>query len=303
MEYKVINDAIIREYLLGRLDSDLELVERIDEQTLTDPELSISFDIIEDEIIEEYLEGSLNSEDTQAVESHYLRPPERQRKLKNARLFSRYVEAESRNVKTEESTPIRRVFDTFRGGRLLLSFRTWAEIAAAAVFMISTLVLLNQRHELDMAFKRVSQQLTQERQRSVASNQELQRVLPSLQSAIAMLNLVRPGLQRGDSELPEVKVTSGTRMLHVEVALLSRVPGKYRVQLRHLDKVVWSGDGVDATAVPGGAILKLDIPAAVLPQGPCELAVTPSDGGAISYWFSVTLVQDTSYADITGPRP
>ena len=32
METHVINDAIIREYLLGRLHSDLELVERIDEQ-------------------------------------------------------------------------------------------------------------------------------------------------------------------------------------------------------------------------------------------------------------------------------
>ena len=151
----MITDANIREYLLGRLDSDAELVESIDEQILTDPEFSISVDVIEDEIIEEYLEGSLNSEDTRAVERHFLRPPERQRKLKTARLFSRYLEAESRNVKTEQPAPARSLFKVFRVGWALPSFRTCAEIAASAVFVISILTLLNQRRELDIAIKQV----------------------------------------------------------------------------------------------------------------------------------------------------
>jgi hypothetical protein len=291
MENRMITDANIREYLFGRLDSHLELVESIDEQILTDPEFSMSVDVIEDEIIEEYLEGSLSSEDRQAVERHFLRPPERQRKLKTARLFSRYIEAESRNLKTEQPAPVRSLFKSFRLGSALLSFRTFAEMTAAIVFVASILILSNQRRELDMAIKQMDQQLSQERQRSAASSQQLQHVLQSLQPAIAMLNLVRPGLQRGALELPEVKLNSGTRVLHVEVALSSKSPGKYRVQLRNTGKVLWSQDGVDATAVPGGAILKLDIPADVLPQGTGELAVSPSEGGTISYWFSVSKLQ------------
>jgi hypothetical protein len=106
-----------------------------------------------------------------------------------------------------------------------------------------------------------------------------------------MLNLVRPGLQRGGQELPEVKISSGTTMLHVEVALLSRASGKYRVQLRNTGEALWSQDGVNATSVPGGAILKLDIPAGVLSQGTCELAITPSGNRAISYWFSISKIQ------------
>lgn len=280
----MITDDDIREYLLGRLDPHLEIVEHIEEQVLTDPELSISVDVIEDEIIEEYLDGSLNSEDRRAVERHFLRPPERQRKLKTARLFSRYLEAESRKT-------ARSVFKTFRVGRGLPGLRTCTEIAASVVFVISTLILLDQRRELDISIKQISQQLSQERQRSAASNQQLQNALQSLQPAIAMLNLVRPGLQRGELELAEVKVNSATKVLHVEVALSSSAPGKYRVQLRHTGKMVWSQDGVDATAVPGGAILKLDIPADVLPQGTAELAVKPSGDGTISYWFSVSKLQ------------
>jgi len=283
----MITDANIREYLLGRLDSDAELVETIDEQTLTDPEFSMSVDVIEDEIIEEYLEGSLNLEDKRAVERHFLRPPERQLKLKTARLFSRYLESEPRKVATELPAAAPGLFKVFRVGWTFPSFRTCAEIAASAVFVISILTLLNQRRELDMAIKQVDEQLSQERQHSAASNQQLQSALQSLQPVVAMLNLVRPGLQRGKLELPEVKVNSGTKLLHVEVALSSSAPGSSRVELRHTGKMVWSRDGVDAMAVPGGAILRMDIPADVLTQGTSELVVKPSGDGAISYWFSV----------------
>jgi hypothetical protein len=273
------------------LTSDLELVERIDEQAFKDPELSMNIDIIEDEIIEEYLEGSLNSDDTRAVERHFLLPPERQRKLKTARLFSRYIEAESASVKIQRPPLARRLLKAFGDRWVLPSFRTCAEIAGSMVFVILTLTLLNQRRELDMAINQATQQLAQERQSSAALHQQLQSVLHSLQPAIAMLNLVTPGLQRGKSELPEVKVNSETKTLHVEVALSSTAPGKYRVQLQYSGKVVWSREGVDAAAVPGGTILKVDIPAEVLPQGPCELAVIPAGEGTISYWFSVSKPQ------------
>lgn len=287
----MITDANIREYLLGRLDSDPELVESIDEKILMDPEFSISVEVIEDEIIEEYLEGSLNSEDRRAVERHFLRPPERQRKLKTARLFSRYLEGETRNVTAERPAPARRSFKVLRVGWALPSFRTWAEIAASAVFVVSILTLLNQSRELDMAVKQAGEQLNQERQRLAASNQQLQDALQSLQPAVAMLNLIKPGLQRGEVQLPEVNVNSGTRLLYVEVALPSGAPGSSRVELRQTGKMVWSRDGIDAVAVPGGAILRLDIPADVLTQGASELVVKPSGDGAISYWFSVSKLQ------------
>lgn len=121
------------------------------------------------------------------------------------------------------------------------------------MFVISILTLLNQSRKLDIAVKQAGEQLNQERQRSAASNQQLQNALQSLQPAVAMLNLVKPGLQRGDLELPEVKLNSAIKSLRVEVALSSSAPGISRVELRHAGKVVWSRDGVVATAVPGGA--------------------------------------------------
>jgi hypothetical protein len=288
MENHVINDAIIRDYLLGRLDPQVGLVQRIDEQILTDTEFSMSVDVIEDEIIEEYLEGTLSPEDKRAVERHFLRPPERQHKLRTARLFSRYLEAASpKNV--EQPVPARRFFMAFQRGRKLLpSFRTFAELAASALFTVSIMNLLNQRVGLDMALNQVNQQLAQERQRSAAMNQQLQSVLPLFQPTTVMLNLVRSGLQRGEQQLTEAKINSGTKTLHVEVALSSEPSGRYRVQLRRTGRIVWSRDGVDGIAVPGGAIVKLDVPAEVVPEGVCELVVLPLKEGPISYWFSVS---------------
>jgi len=283
----VITDANIREYLLGRLDLDSELVESIDEQILTDPKFSISVDVIEDEIIEEYLEGSLSAEDMRAVERHFLRPPERQRKLKTARLISRYFKAES----PKQPARPRSLFRAFRIGQVLPSFRTCVEIAASVAFVISTLVIWNQRRVLDIAIKQMNQQLVQERERSAAANQQLQSALHSLQPAITMLNLIRPGRQRGEMEIPEVKMNPGIKTLHVEVALSSWAPGKYRVELRHAERTVWSRDDVDVTGVSGGAVLRVDIPAEILLQGKYELSVIPSGGDPISYLFSVLKLQ------------
>jgi hypothetical protein len=285
----VITDANIREYLLGRLDPDSKLVDSIDEQILTEPEFSVSVDVIEDEIIEEYLEGTLKSEDWQAFERHFLVPAERKRKLEIARLLSRHFEAESRRVKPEPAP--RRIFEVTRIRQVLPSFRTWAEIAASIVFVILIMNLVNKRRELDVAMRQMSQQLAQERGRLAVTNQQLQNALQSTQPAIAMLSLVRPGLLRSEQELPEVKVSSGTKTLHVEVALVSRTSGKYHVQLSHTGRAVWSLDGVDAATVPGGAILKVDIPANVLPQGTSELAITPSRDSTLSYWFSILKIQ------------
>jgi hypothetical protein len=289
MENHVINDVIIRDYLLGRLEPQSDLTQRIDEESLTNPEMSLTVDVIEDEIIEDYIEGTLKAEDTLAVERHFLRPPERQRKLRTARLFSHQFPGLSSDVRyVEKPEPARRFFKVFPHKDLLPSFRTCAELAACVLFTVSILNLWNRHRGLDMAVKQINQQLAQERQHSAALSQQLQPALVSSQPAIVMLNLVRSGLQRGELDLPEVKLFSGTKTLHVEVALSSTPSERYHVQLRQAGKITWSRDAVDAIGVQGGAILKLEIPAEILSEGACELVVLPHEGGTISYWFSIS---------------
>src|SRR5215475_5768152 len=101
-------DTMIREYLLGRLDNAPEVAERLAERMLTETELSELVDVIEDEIIEEYLEGQLEPADRQAIEKHFLRPPERREKLRLARILHRglKLKADDAAANQEKEPPL-----------------------------------------------------------------------------------------------------------------------------------------------------------------------------------------------------
>lgn len=298
MENRVINDLQIREYLLGRLEGDPELVEQIDEQILTDAQISIIVDVVEDEIMEEYIEGSLCADDLQSVERHFLRPPERQRKLRNARLLNQHLAMTSLERERLEQ------LDTQRG--LLLSwtrvlkvphFRTYAEFAVAAVFVVAIAFLVYQRRELGMAVNRTNQQLSEERQKEIALNQQVQPKLQTLTPSTSELHLFEAGITRGKGQLPTVNLSNASGTLHIEVAISSDLTdkvrpsaGKYQVQLKRLGQktIFWSRDSVDPLFVPGGAILRLDLPEGILPIGICELVAKQPGKTALSYSFIVS---------------
>src|ERR1700694_938510 len=85
MNFNSSDEALLREYLLGTLEE--QDCDQIEEKLLSDEEFSKLVDLIEDEIIDEYVDGSLSKRDKWAVESYFLCPPDRQRKLKFARLL------------------------------------------------------------------------------------------------------------------------------------------------------------------------------------------------------------------------
>ncbi|PYV53574.1 MAG: hypothetical protein DMG98_20685, partial [Acidobacteria bacterium] len=93
MAMKNITDLnLVRQYLLGRLDEQADLEDNVSDGILFNDEMTDIVDSIEDEIIEEYLEGSLSSVDREAVDKYFLQPPERQEKLRFAKLLKHHFE-------------------------------------------------------------------------------------------------------------------------------------------------------------------------------------------------------------------
>ena len=280
MEKRVQNEAIIREYLLGRLDDHPELIERLDEQILADIEFSETVDLIEDEIIEDYLDGALNINDTQAVEEHFLRPKERQLKLRNARLLSHHLATASRNpearYRKDNAQPSRATVTPIRS----FPFRIGLEIAAAVLLIVSAVYLLRTRRELQI-----------EVQRTAALSHQLAAVLDLAQPVTATLSLLEPGLRRGEEPLPELVISARTRNIHVEIALSSATPGAYNVRLENAGKTVWSQDHIEALTAPGGAILILNVPAQGLTQGEAKFVVQQNNGPEAAYWFLISTPQ------------
>jgi hypothetical protein len=292
MENPVPNDDVIREYLLGRMDDTSESVEGIDELILTNADFSENVELVEDEIIEEYLEGELKPKDMEAVERHFLRPPERKLRLRNARLLNRHLETVSHGSAGDNpQLTVRRPLDFSARFPLLPRFRVCAEIAAAVVLTVSTVSLVYQRRDIQMEIRKSSQELAQERRRTAALNHQLEAALELADPPTAMLSLLEPGVRRGEAQLPELTVGTGTRNIHVEIVLPRAAPGAYRIQLYYAGKTVWSRDSIEALTAPDGVILMFDLPAQVLAQGELSFVVKHDSGAEVSYRFLVTKPQ------------
>src|ERR1700733_11122672 len=146
VDNSAIDEAAIRAYLLGRIGPDEEeMSTQIDERMLADPEFSLLIDVMEDEILEAYIDGELSTGDIEAVESHFLKPPERQRKLRRMRLISRRLPslAAERYTASAEAQP--RAGSSGRGRVVIFpSVRTWAEIAAGLALVTCTIYFWNE---------------------------------------------------------------------------------------------------------------------------------------------------------------
>jgi hypothetical protein len=282
MDDPLIDEEAIRSYLLGRIRAEDELSAQFDERMLGDPEFSLLMDAIEDDILEEYVEGALTAADVEALQSHFLLPPERQRKLHRIRLISKRLAgaAEKGTLPTESKA---RAGSPERGRVVAFpSVRTWAEIAAGLALMSCTIYFWTQQHELRSAVKQSGQEPVQSKQAQLGGPPT------AMQAGVVTLNLFVPGLSRGDQALPEAHLTAGVATLHLSVALTAPPAGRISVQLKQGDAVIWFRDGVETRAVTGGAVFVVDLPTAVVSEGPCRLMVSVPGEGETSYWFKAT---------------
>lgn len=80
----------IRLYLLGRLEPGHRF-QQVEERMLTQDDYYEELLIVEDEMIDLYLAGALSPDERESFERHFLKTPERRRKLNFARTLRRYV--------------------------------------------------------------------------------------------------------------------------------------------------------------------------------------------------------------------
>jgi len=284
MDNPLINEATIRACLLGRIGPERETSAQIDERMLADPEFSLLIDVIEDEILEEYVDGVLTAADIEAVENHFLTPPERQRKLRRMRLISRHVtdlaeeNKEEAEARPQAGSPKRARVLTFPRTRI------WAEVAAALALVSGTIYFWDQQRELRAA-------VNESRQEAALLKQAQARTPQVTNAGVVSLNLLVPGLSRGNQDLKQVHLTPNDETLQLAIPLSVRPKGRLSAQLKQRNAVVWSSEGWVARPVEGGAVLKIVLPAAVVPEGTCQLTVHVPDVGDVDYSFNVTKTQ------------
>jgi hypothetical protein len=283
MDDQLIDEETIRSYLLGRIKAENKFSVPIDERMLADPEFSLLIDVIADEILEEYVDGVLTAADVEAVEGHFLLPPERQRKLREMRLIRRHIAgAVAEEATGPDETQTRGSSRKRQWGVTFPSVRAWAEIAAGLMLAACTIYFWNQQRESRLVVEKSRQELAQWKQAQSGNP------ATAKQAAVVMMNLIVPGLSRGEKALPEAHLTSGVTTLHISIALTAQRKGRLRTELKQGDELLWFQDGLEARPVTGGAVLDVDVPASVVPEGTCKVIVTGLSQGEATYWFRVT---------------
>jgi hypothetical protein len=265
-------ETALRKYLLGILGQ--QDCEQIEEELLSNEEFAKLIDLIEDEIIDEYVEGSLGIQDRQAVETYFLRPPSRQKKLKFARMLRSQL---------REETQVQAVPTIV----LPMPYRRWLWVAsgtmAAMLLLTASLGVytakLRRNLETEMAHNRKSQE-DLARERALTALLEIQG--EKLRNQIKTISanpqnnyftlVLLPILTMGSRDsIPVFTPHPGATRLKIEIPLIDIPEQPYHVSLLGQDgKELWSR----ASVSPTGDQLAFPIPYSKWQTGDYSVVLT-----------------------------
>lgn len=291
MEARQSEELTLRQYLLGRIDAPSEITERLEERILMDSDFAELVGVIEDEIIEDYLEGALDPADRDSVEKHFLRPPERQEKLRLARLVNRSLESSvgSATSTNARAVPLDQVSKVPSSAVWRPSMRMWAELGACSLLVLSITYAFRSHQEAQTTRVQSDQQLAAERERSGQFERRLQDLRRAAQPATVMLSLLQPGIRRGEAPVPTLEIGSGTQRIHVEIALQSAPPGPVDVRLEDAaGKPIWTASGQSPFRSADATLLILDVPAQCIEPGDYRFVVSKPNGTGVAYAFQAS---------------
>ena len=294
MKSDVPDRALVREYLLGRLDDKKELEEQLSHEICVNDDLSEMVESIEEEIIEDFLDGSLDPADKDAVDGYFLRPPERKEKLRFVRLLRHRFEQRQDLVNTPwetfDSANVPQARFDYRPANLGRShFRTYGELAALFLLTVVGLIYISGIRKNQAILEA---QLAQERGQSATVAKE---ALVSQASMVA-LTLVSDR-SRGDStQIPNIEIKSPAQRIVVEIALPGRSPGPFNVTLeaRGKNEPIWAARLLPLVSASGDARLVFDIPTQGVTSDVYSFVVSsslPESGRPKHYDFRITVAK------------
>ncbi len=267
----------IRQYLLGRLDNNEELENRLSEGILFQDDMSEMADLIEDEIIEQYMDGTLDTADKNDVEKYFLRPAERREMLQFARLLRDRLQTSQPDVvpPLQNVSPVPSI-DVPQAGTHFASsvhrhsyFRTYGQLTALVLLCIVSVTYIS---SLQKRQGRLEAALVQERERSAIL--EKQPLL--LQSRTLPLYLVPDAARAPGGPIPYVEIKPSTELALVDIALRDGVSRSYDFVLKKTGakEPIWSAKLQSIISPSGDARLVFDLPVQGVESGRYSLFVS-----------------------------
>jgi hypothetical protein len=294
MKSNLPDRSLIREYLLGRLDNEKELEEQLSHDIFSNDELSEMVESIEEEIIEDFLDETLDSADKDAVNTYFLRPPERKEKLRFARLLRNHFEEQHHLVGTISVTPAlaytnvtQDSFEYRASAPWWSHFKTYGQFSALVLLAIGSLLYISALQKKEASLEA---QLAQEREHSASLVKEA----PILQSSLIPLTLVADRSRSDDRQIPHIEIKPSTRRIMVDIALQGHSPGPFDVHLETKagNGPIWSARLLPLVSSSGDTRLVFDLQTQGMESDVYSFLVSstlPGSGSGKYYDFRVEL--------------
>lgn len=273
MRERSADEIRIREYLLGNIPE--ENCGEIETKLLTDTEFEKLADLIEEDIIEDYLDGNLSYDEKDAVESRFLRPPERKRKL----WFIRLLRSQA---PPEPPEPRRWVPSHLTNRQMQASLAALVLISMA--LGIYNLALRRDLRSRSDSLANTTQQLDQlQKELSALRNQST----TGQGDTYVALSLVS-GAVRGSGNIPEVRFGAGKTGLQIHVLPIGNAV-IYKAAIEQSDGTqVWFSNNLKVA--PSGAELVILV-SNTLPPGHYSLLLSPGNSPATKREYPFTVVE------------
>lgn len=279
MKEEVVTDALVREFLLGRVNEDER--EQIENLFLTDSVTRERVFSLEQDLIEEYLEDSLSEEDRKIFISLYAHTEEQRRKLRITKSIKNWAVREA----LAPPTPVASV-SFWDGLRALLKRRRVSLVPIAVVIVIAIVLAIVWRNSQVERRKHlaVEQELAQ-----LNSPASLREVLPQTTS----LDL-RPVTGRSIEEATELKLRADIRFFELRLPWIRKEHySTYRTEIRRVDDEESFAIPSLQPEIDGGNVILLRLPAHMLRRGNYQIHLSgiADDGSASTseeYSFAVS---------------
>jgi len=225
----------------------------VEERLLLDEVFYQELLIVEDELIDEHLNGRLSSSEEEAFAAHFLAAPERHEKVRFARNLKKYV-SKNETARSFESAPASSSTDKSEAAeppprkRSFFWFLPWGSPILSYSLATAVVLLLTLS--------------------SVFIVRNLINPGPSGTGKIWAVELT-PGLSRGDGEIKQISVPSGTDtvQLDLKVASTERYQ-RYRAILQTPEgREILRRDSLTAVFTAGSGTLSFQVPVNLITSG------------------------------------
>ncbi len=251
MKKEMITDALLREYLLGKVADEEQ--ERIESLFLTDSHTRERVLAIEQELNDDYLENNLTEEDEEIFVSRYAQTDEQRRQLRISESIKDWAAAESKAPSVV--APTLSIWSRLRT-RLRLKPLMVVPIAVTIVIaVVLAIVWLNSRREQQRHLA-IEQELAQ--LNSPASLREVPQSMSSYQ--------LKPNTVRSVEPQPEVKLDGQFVELHLSWVRKERY-ATYRAEVRSLDNDQSFKIPTVQAATDGGLLIRIRLSSQMLHRG------------------------------------